>query len=47
MAKKIPAPTGGELNLMGFQDWDQDSEQEVKLPQKLFVDGGFCPPCEQ
>ena len=24
---------------MGFQDWDQDSEQEVKLPQKLETEG--------
>ena len=47
MAKKILAPNSGELNLMGFQDLDQDSEQEVKLPQKLFGDRGFCPPCEQ
>lgn len=38
MAEKIPATTGGELNLVGFQDWEQDSEQKVKLPQKLFGD---------
>ena len=34
MAEKIPAPTGGELNPMAFQDWNQDSELKVKLPQK-------------
>ncbi|XP_029091806.1 F-box only protein 27-like [Monodon monoceros] len=30
MAEKIPAPTGGELNPMAFQDWDQDSELKFR-----------------
>ena len=44
---KFQPPWVVNLTSWGFkQDWDQDSQQKVKLAQKMFGDRGFCPPCE-